>query len=729
MAAEDLMRRGARRMLVVAAIVIGRSALAGTLYWDTDGSGSGDNSSTGAGLGGSGNWNSSTANWWNGTGASNVVWSDGSDAIFYGAVGTVTAGTVSANSMTFKTNGDVVKSGQVTVGTVSVDAGITATISSTIAGTATMIKSGAGILALTNSNINTATSSAGGWRIDGGTLRLTSDTNLGISPGSGVTDLQINQSIIQAANDFTLDVSRRTKINTNSSTQNLGDAVIDVNEHTISWFGSLQGGFGTLRATSGTGNGGMLILGTDKIANINPFGSALPAGTVNLTVENRAVVQTSGTVTPTGGELGSETGAGGAVLAILLQTGGQIRSESGGYNVTRNLILGPGGGTLDTGAWEQTFSGSIISGTGSLGKFGTGKLILDNPTASWAGGTSIHSGTLQLGVGGSNGLLPGTLANPGSVVIDSGANLRFVRGSNKTFFDAISGGGGVVIAGTATVRFVSNMSYTGGTTISSGTLMIGQGNAGEPGAIVGNVVDNATLNFNRVEDITFGGAISGTGAVTKQAAGKLYLTGTNSYSGATTVSKGGLLVTGSLGNTAINVSGGCLIGGTGTIGGSITLTGGADSTTRGAIDLTDGVTAALTMMDANSAHTVLTIGGSAGNASLLNFDVGATSDRIVLNAGKMLINAGGGIINVNALSGFGPGVYDLILFGNGQATGLGNFSLSSNVVGGYAVSLQSTTTSEQLKVSVVPEPGMVGVVLLGILGLRRRRISGLRRSV
>src|SRR5206468_12579971 len=99
------------------------------------------------------------------------------------------------------------------------------------------------------------------------------------------------------------------------------------------------------------------------------------------------------------------------------------------------------------------------------------------PSATWTGGTVLHSGALQLGRGGSNGLLPGTLANPSSVFISNGATLRFNRGSNKSFFDIISGGGGITVANspTATVRLVSNSTYTGPTTISSGTLMIGQG--------------------------------------------------------------------------------------------------------------------------------------------------------------------------------------------------------------------------------------------------------------
>ncbi|PYJ03616.1 MAG: hypothetical protein DME25_11775, partial [Verrucomicrobia bacterium] len=346
----------------------------------------------------------------------------------------------------------------------------------------------------------------------------------------------------------------------NAST-NRGDAIIDVHGYSLTWYGSLQGGAGTLRVKSSGDPGGMLILGTDKIASINPFGTVLPAGTVNLTIEDGTIVQTSGQVTPTGGELGSETNNSGAALAIKIDNG-QIRSESGGYTFQRNLILGPGGGSLDTGAWIQTFLGTI-SGSGALAKYGYGTLVLDNTSATWSGGTAIHDGTLVLGRAGSNGLLPGTLATPSSVVIDAGATVKFNRGSNKSFFDIFSGAGSLNVANTPTakVRLVSDNTYTGPTTISSGILMIGQGNPGEPGSIVSSVVNNSgELDFNRVEDLTYGGAINGTGTVTKLAAGKLTLTGTNTYTGATTVGAGALVVNGVIGVSAVTVTNGTLSG-------------------------------------------------------------------------------------------------------------------------------------------------------------------------
>ena len=586
-----------------------------TLYWDPDGSTTSNNTQTGANLGGAGTWSAANATWWNTNVATSQLWTDGSDAIFWGAAGAVTVPTVSPASLAFKTTGYVLNSGTLTMSGVpsifNVDTGVVATINSTIDGTNSLVKLGAGTLILANTNnLNTANTAAGGWRIEGGgTLRILGDASLGAAlPDTArntVSDIQFNQSTIQAGASFVVTQNRRTKINTNAST-NRGDAIIDVYGNILSWFGSLQGGAGSLRVISGNDNGGMLILGTDKIASINPFGSVLPAGATNLTIENRVVVQTSGQVTPTGGELGSETNSSGAVLTVKLATGGQIRSESGGYTFLRNLVLGDGGGSLDTGAWIQTWLGNV-SGPGGLTKWGTGTLVVDNLVASWAGGTSIREGTLQLGRGGSNGLLPGTLANPSSVVISSGATLKFNRSSNKSFFDIISGAGGINVVNSPNgkVRLVSDNTYTGPTTISSGTLMIGQGNPGEPGSITSSIVNNGgILSFNRVEDLTYAGSINGSGSVEKLAAGTLTLTGTHTYSGSTTISGGTLLVNGMTGPGAVVATVGTL-GGNGLIRGPVVVQSAgrlAPGTSIGTLTISNSLAlSATTVMELNAA--------------------------------------------------------------------------------------------------------------------------------
>ena len=597
---------------------------AATRYWDTDGSTTGNNASTGANLGGPGAWSATNANWWNTSLGTPQVWTDGSDAVFWGTAGTVNLSTiVVANTLTFKTTGYLLNSGTLTTSGVpsnfTVDSNVTATINSTLAGSNAFWKLGPGTLILGNTNnLNTADTNSGGWRIEGGgTLVISADTCLGAplpdAARNTVTDIQFNQSTIQAAASFAVDINRRTKINTNSST-NQGDAILDTAGNTFTWYGSLQGGVGSLRVINSGPNPGILILGTDKKASINPFGSALPAGTINLTVQQGAIVQTSGTVTPTGGELGSETNSTGGVLAIKLDNG-QIRSESGGYTFLRNLILGPGGGSLDTGAWDQTFLGTI-SGSGVLSKEGTGNLIIDNTSATWTGGTTIHSGTLVLGRGGSNGMLPGTLVNPYSIVISAGATLKFNRGSNKSFFDIISGAGGITVANspTAKVRLVSDCTYTGPTTISSGILMIGQGNTGEPGSLASSIVNNSgELDFNRIEDLTYAGAINGSGIVTKLGSGKVTLTGTNTYTGATAISAGALIVNGALGASAVNVVDGTL-GGNGLIQGPVTVQPGG-TLSPGASIGTLTISNSLTLL--NSSITIMEVNAATGTNDLV----------------------------------------------------------------------------------------------------------------
>ena len=52
------------------------------------------------------------------------------------------------------------------------------------------------------------------------------------------------------------------------------------------------------------------------------------------------------------------------------------------------------------------------------------------------------------------------------------------------------------------------------------------------------IYNNSQLEFNRSNDITYAGIISGTGTVTKNGTGKLILTGENTYTGITTINAG-----------------------------------------------------------------------------------------------------------------------------------------------------------------------------------------------
>ena len=84
--------------------------------------------------------------------------------------------------------------------------------------------------------------------------------------------------------------------------------------------------------------------------------------------------------------------------------------------------------------------------------------------------------------------------------------------------------------------------YSGATTIGAGTLQVsGTGSLGLSSGTV-TVNDLSALVFNLSGNQTFGGAIIGVGTVTQAGAGLLALTGSNTYTGITTVSAGTLQV-------------------------------------------------------------------------------------------------------------------------------------------------------------------------------------------
>jgi autotransporter-associated beta strand protein len=344
-------------------------------------------------------------------------------------------------------------------------------------------------------------------------------------------------------------------------------------------------------------------------------------------------------------------------------------------------------------------------------------------------------GTLDLSGGSQRvaSLSDKTPGNGGSVINSSSAASVLTlspSGGSTTFSGMIQGGGtlgtiSLVTSGSGTQVLAGSNTYTGGTTVAAGTLQLGD--AANNGYVQGNILDNATVAFANPAPQAYPGVISGSGCLTKTGSGTLSLTGSNTYTGPTAINAGGLVVAGSLGSTAITVGGGATLGGTGSIGGTVVVLGGSTAGTQGAINLADGTIGTLTLSDPNAADTVLTLGGlTVGNPSAFTFEVGAIADRILVTAGKVAVNPGGSLINITALSGFGPGTYDLMDFPSGQASGLGYLSLATTSVNGYPVYLQSTPTAEQLV--AVPEPGALALVAAGLAcgaatGLRRRRKS------
>jgi len=177
-----------------------------------------------------------------------------------------------------------------------------------------------------------------------------------------------------------------------------------------------------------------------------------------------------------------------------------------------------------------TYAGAI-SGTGNVTKLNAGILSLTGANTS-TGVLTISAGTLQIGNGSSTGSIVGNVTD--------NSILAFNRSDSVTYAGIISGAGTVNQMGVGTLVLSGASIYPGQTTISSGTLQIGNGSA--TGSVVANITDNAALAFNRSDDLTYAGVISGIGTLTKLGAGTLTLTGANTYSGRTTITAGTLQV-------------------------------------------------------------------------------------------------------------------------------------------------------------------------------------------
>ncbi len=147
-----------------------------------------------------------------------------------------------------------------------------------------------------------------------------------------------------------------------------------------------------------------------------------------------------------------------------------------------------------------------------------------------------------------------TLSGASITLTGVGGYISTTDGAN-TIASQILGSMGLTKVGAGTLIVTSTNNYSGGTTINQGTLQIG--NSGYSGTLgSGDVVNDATLLFDRSATLIVSSSISGTGALTQAGTGTLILTGTNDYSGLTTISEGTLRVgnsttTGTLGTGAV----------------------------------------------------------------------------------------------------------------------------------------------------------------------------------
>ena len=159
---------------------------------------------------------------------------------------------------------------------------------------------------------------------------------------------------------------------------------------------------------------------------------------------------------------------------VLLNGGALVFNNSFSLSNSRNVELASNNGTLSANAGVTGTLTQVVSGAGTLTKDGPGTIVLANNGNSWAGGTIIAAGTLQLGSGGVSGSLPS-----GSAVTNNGT-LLLNRTGAFTVGNLISGSGGLSqIASSGIATLTGDNSYAGPTTVTAGTLYVNGAQTGK----------------------------------------------------------------------------------------------------------------------------------------------------------------------------------------------------------------------------------------------------------
>jgi autotransporter-associated beta strand protein len=122
------------------------------------------------------------------------------------------------------------------------------------------------------------------------------------------------------------------------------------------------------------------------------------------------------------------------------------------------------------------------------------------------------------------------------------------------FGGVLSGAGGFTKKGADKLTLAGPNTYTGPTVVSEGTLVV-TGTLGG-GSYAGDISNAGSLIFDQPADQTLSGVLSGQGSLTKTGAGALILSGTNTYTGPTTVESGILDLRTSLASKDVTVHGG-----------------------------------------------------------------------------------------------------------------------------------------------------------------------------
>jgi len=555
----------------------------------------------------------------------------GSGTTLLSASNTYTGGTtISAGTLELSDTGSVAGN-ITNNATLSINRANNLTLTNLVSGTGALSKSGAGtlVLAAANTYSGNTTISAGTLQINAGGSVSNSATTLVGSGGAGTLSISggtysnTSVSIGHSGGTGILNLNSGSLSAQNLAVSGNGAVAgtLNLNGGTMAVSGSFSvASGGTINVNPGGvlsgGNGGQLwVDSTNSLINFN--GGTGSSG-LNLFVGN------GGTVDLRGQSLGSNNWANlvASGLGGVLRNSGTNAATIANPNTIwlweggQRLTIDASGGDILINSW---ITSSLMTNTGII-KTGTNALILANSANDYNGGSFLQQGTLRLDHANAAGSGAITQSNAGSTLqinatgtvtnamslyniatlqtvtlsgakTLNGATYNVAAGTTTTESGVLSGAGGLTKSGTGTMTLSASNTYTGDTAIGSGVLALTNGFAIADTAAVTN--SGATLRVDSSETIgslrgsgstvlngaavvltvaetnshTYAGVISGAGGITKSGIGRLSLSGSSSYNGATAVSAGELnLSGGSITNSAVTVASGASLSGYGSVG-------------------------------------------------------------------------------------------------------------------------------------------------------------------
>ena len=365
------------------------------------------------------------------------------------------------------------------------------------------------------------------------------------------------------------------------------------------------------------------------------------------TLAETGTIQLSGAGT-LGGPASSLTFSSGSVdLNGTNQTIGTLNAQftlgtiyNSSVGTTSVLSISGSGGSFSGLIENNTGTGGVVS----LVKTGTGQQYL-NGVNTYTGGTTIASGTLEIGNPQSLGSGPVTdngvlslynfngatesaqISGSGSVYVINGVNLT---GSNSFT-------GGITLAGgTTTLGNAGAIGPSGTITFSGGTLQFTSSNTTDYSSRFSNATSQDYYIDTNGQSVTFASNLTSTfGVLEKFGVGTLTLTGTNSYTGGTLVSAGILQIAG--GGTLGSTSGSM------TLSGTSVLDLGNTTQTQGAVSIQGG-----TLQNG----TLRATGFSVTGTSTINANLTGTANLNVSSSGSLVFTGQGGYTLGTTVSGF-----------------------------------------------------------------------------